>query len=184
MANMTRRGELEGGLLGPLDPFRMLREMMQADPFSGMAPLAGGERSFAPRVEVKETKDGFLFHADLPGVRGEDVDISVTGNRLTISGKREEERRQEDERYFAYERSYGDFSRSFVLPEGVNLEGVQADMKDGVLSVIVPKRAEVQPKKIPVGGVKTAEQGRTGDAATTKPPESGVKSGEQRRKTG
>lgn len=131
------------------DPVRMMREMMGADPFGGLvAPMSG---MFAPDVEIKETKDAYVFRADLPGVRPEDVEVSVVGNRLTVSGKREEEKRQEDDRYFAYERSYGSFSRSFVLPEHGDLDKLRASMESGVLEIVVPKRAEMQPRRIEIG---------------------------------
>lgn len=94
------------------------------------------------------------------GVRDEDLEISLTGNRLTVSGKREEEHRQEDERYYAYERSYGSFSRSFTLPEGGDVEHAQADMSNGVLTVTIPKKPEVQPKTIEVNKLQAGEKAR------------------------
>ena len=99
---------------------------------------------------MKETKDAYLFKADLPGVKDEDLDISLTGNRLTVSGHREEEKRDEGDRYYAFERSYGTFSRSFTLPEGVDTEHANAELKDGVLTISLSKRPEVKPKKIEV----------------------------------
>jgi HSP20 family protein len=146
--------------LRALDPFRMIRDMMSLDPFAGLvAPMS---EMFAPDIEIKETKDAYLIRADLPGVRDEDLDVSITGNRLTVSGRREEEERQEDDRYFAYERSYGTFSRSFVLPEGADLDKVKAELKAGVLQLNVPKRAEMQARKVEIGGAKEAkpEQGK------------------------
>jgi HSP20 family protein len=106
---------------------------------------------------VKETKDAYVFKADLPGIREEDLDISLTGNRLTVSGKREEEKREEDDRFYAYERSYGSFSRSFTLPEGIDVEHAQADLNDGVLTVSVPKKPEVKPKKIEVKKLRSGK---------------------------
>jgi len=108
--------------------------------------------AFVPTFDVKETKDSFVFRADLPGVKDSDVDISLTGNRLTISGRRQEENKEEGEQFYAYERSYGSFSRSFTLPEGIDAEHVQADLKDGVLTVVLPKKPEVQPKRIALKG--------------------------------
>jgi len=93
-----------------------------------------------------------------PGVREEDLDISLTGNRLTVSGKREEEHREEDDRYYAYERSYGSFSRSFTLPEGGDVDHARADLSNGVLTVTLPKRPEVQPKKIEVKKLQPGEK--------------------------
>ena len=89
-----------------------------------------------------------MFTADLPGVKEKDLDLSLTGNRLTVSGKREEEKKEEDERWFTYERSYGAFSRSFTLPDGVDTEHVGAELKEGVLRVSIPKKPELKPRKI------------------------------------
>jgi HSP20 family protein len=106
--------------------------------------------TFAPSFEVKETKDGYVFKADVPGVKESDLDVTVTGNRLAISGKREAEHKEQTDTFYTYERSYGAFTRSFTLPEGVQSESVVADLKDGVLTVSVKKRPELQPKKVPV----------------------------------
>jgi HSP20 family protein len=84
-------------------------------------------------------------------VKEENIDVSLTGNRLTISGTREEETRDQNDRYHAYERSYGSFARSFSLPEGIDADHIQADMKNGVLSVTLPKRPEIQPRRIGIG---------------------------------
>jgi HSP20 family protein len=148
MANITRRGQSAGDV--GLDPVRLMREMLQWDPFAEMLPstVERGGGGFQPRFEVKETRDSYVFKADLPGVKEEDVDISLTGNRLTVSGKREGEERSEGERYFAYECTYGAFSRSFTMPDDVDAEHVHAELKDGVLTLVVPKRPEAQPRKI------------------------------------
>ena len=155
MSNIIRRREgLERSqpATGVWDPWRVMRSMLEWDPFERMAEMApyAGERMFAPTFDVKETGDSYIFRADLPGVKEDDLDISLTGNRLTVSGKREMEERKEGERYFAFERSYGSFTRTFTLPEGIDSESVRAEMKDGVLTLTVPKKPEVQPKKISV----------------------------------
>ena len=78
------------------------------------------------------------------------MQIALTGNRLTISGQREQEQKSEGEQYYASEISYGSFTRSFTLPDGTDPDNVRADMKAGVLSVTVPKKPEVQPRKIEI----------------------------------
>ena len=100
--------------------------------------------------EVKESKTGYLFKADVPGVKEADIDITVTGNRLTISGKREAERQEESDRFFAYERSFGSFTRTFTLPSSADTSTVQAELKDGVLTVAVNRKAEMQPQKVQI----------------------------------
>jgi HSP20 family protein len=111
-----------------------------------------GARGFAPTFEVKETKDAYVFKADLPGLAESDVQIHMTGNVLTVTGERKQESVQEGERYFAIERGYGQFSRSFSLPDGTDAENVTANLKDGVLTLRVPKKPEVQARRITIGG--------------------------------
>jgi HSP20 family protein len=189
MPNIIRRRGRESGLLGRLadplrigsltDPLRsdaldMMREMLGWDPFQEMAPIGAlPGRAFSPDVEFRETKDAFVFTADLPGVDEEDIDVSVTGNRIDISGKREEETREEDERYYAYERSYGSFCRSFTLPAGANADEVRADFKNGVLTVRLPKLAEARPKRIELHSAKQLEQGEKQPEQAEKQPAQG-----------
>ncbi len=130
------------------DPFR---EMTPFTPFASRAPVA----TFAPQFEVKETKDAFIFKADLPGVEEKNIDVSLTGNRLTVSGLRDQEERDEGERFFAYERAYGNFTRAFTLPDGIDGDQVSADLRDGVLTLHIAKKPEHQPKKI---SIKVAEK--------------------------
>lgn len=137
------------------NPASMLRDLMRWDPFREMAPLfpnQGRDALFMPDVDVKETPEAYIFKADLPGIAEEDIEVSLTGNRMTLSGKREEERREEKETYFACERSCGSFSRTFTLPAETEPDKARADLKNGVLTVSVPKKPEVQPKTIPVQG--------------------------------
>jgi HSP20 family protein len=134
-----------------LDPFRLMRELLRWDPLRELDMGLGIERPFVPSFDVKETKDAYVFRADLPGVKDEDVEISVTGNRLTISGHREQERENEGDQYYARESSYGNFVRSFTMPDGCDAEAVKAELRNGVLVVSVPKKPEMQAKRIPIG---------------------------------
>src|SRR5215204_3651769 len=116
MANIVRRNQGESREVAPrggfdpihrFDPFRIMGELLRWDPFSEFdrfGPGAGG--GYLPPVDVRETPDAFLFRADLPGVKEEDIDVSLTGNRLTITGHRQEEARNEADRHHAYECSY------------------------------------------------------------------------------
>lgn len=152
MANISRRGtgsELPS-LFGGWDPFQVMDTLLRFDPRVEQ-PAARRPEAFSPRFDVKEVKQGFQFKADLPGVKEEDLDISLTGTHLTVSGKRDVEERKEEDNYFLYERSFGSFSRTFTLPQTADTEHVRADLKDGVLTVLVPKKSEAQPRKISVG---------------------------------
>ena len=137
--------------LTPFHPLRSLRELLSWDPFQEMAPLLPVDvHRVIPPFEVRETKDRFLFLADLPGVEAKDIEINLTGNRLTITGTRVDKTEKEEGEYYARERSYGRFTRSFTLPEGADLSAVQANLSAGVLTIVFPKLPAVQPKKIPV----------------------------------
>ena len=154
MANLIRKNEgtQPERLPREWEPFRLMRELVGWDPFAEMMPAYGQELTgFVPRFEVKETKDAYLFKADLPGIDEKDLEITLTGNRLTVGGKREAEERKENETWYAYERSYGTFSRSFTLPDGADVEHAVADLKSGVLAITVPKKPEHQPRKISLG---------------------------------
>ena len=157
MANIVRRnsGQEVAQNSGGWDPFRVVRDAFRWDPFREIEAALGGEyrsvSSFLPTFDVKETKDAYIFRADLPGVKEADLEISLTGSRLAISGHREQESREQGETYYATERSYGAFSRAFTLPDGIDGDNVNAELKNGVLHVTIPKKPEVQPRRITIG---------------------------------
>jgi HSP20 family protein len=135
------------------DPWRTMRALLAWDPFREMAPfplLEDRAAAFAPAFDVKETKDAYQFKADVPGIQEKDLEVTMTGNRLTVGGKREQEKEERHDRYYAYERNYGSFSRSFTLPDGADTDKLSASLEHGVLVISVPKKPEVQPKKIAV----------------------------------
>jgi HSP20 family protein len=133
------------------EPFRMMNDLMNWDPFREMAPFVQPlHTEFFPDFEVKETKEGFVFKADVPGVKDNDLEVTLTGNRLTIAGKREAEKREHTDTFYTYERTYGTFTRAFTMPEGIDPTAVFADLKDGVLTINLRKLPELQPKKIEI----------------------------------
>jgi HSP20 family protein len=175
MANIVRRQQSPSNVATrtptqPFDPLRLFRDLLRWDPFAQMMP-AELERplgNFVPNFEIRETDDAYIFKADLPGVADADLEISLSGNRLTVSGKRESESRDESERYYAYERAYGTFTRSFTLPEEIDANNVGASLDNGVLTVHVPKPPESQPKKITLGEAKGS--GQTQPASSQQKP--------------
>jgi HSP20 family protein len=137
------------------DPFQLMRELIGWDPLarSGGWRWAGEEGSLqAAAFDVRETKDAYVFEVDVPGFREEDIDINVTGNRLTISGRRESGDVDESDTYYCRERSYGSFTRSFTLPEGIDADEIQARLEKGTLELRVPKKPEAKPKRISLRG--------------------------------
>ena len=134
-----------------LEPFRLMRNLLRWDPYRDFGFPEEGAGTFLPSFDVKETSDAYVFTADMPGIRKEDLDIQLAGNRLSISGKREAESSSEEGRSYSQERSFGTFSRSFSLPEEVEPAKVAAELRDGVLHLMVPKSPEVRPQKITIG---------------------------------
>lgn len=138
---------------GEWDPFEYLREFLHFSPFQDLPRRwlnADMGLAFAPRFDVREDPDCFVIKADMPGLRQADIEISLTNNRLCVSGHREDERIEESKSYAMRERTFGSFSRDFVLPESIDADRIEARMQDGVLDIKVPKRAESKPKKIPL----------------------------------
>jgi HSP20 family protein len=105
---------------------------------------------FAPATDVVETESGFELAIDLPGVKLEDVSIEIADRVLKIEGERRSEREDNDGQVRRYERSFGRFSRSFTLGAHIDDQQISAKMKDGVLIVALPKKAEVQPRKVEI----------------------------------
>jgi HSP20 family protein len=158
LAVTKRNGGESLRLRRDLEPLRLMREMLGLDPFRELVPLMpAGIAGLAPAFEVKETKDAYVFKADLPGVKESDLEVTVAGNRLTIAGKRESEKEDENDTYYAYERSYGSFTRTFSLPDQVDTTRVKAELKGGELAVIVPKAAAAMPTKVPVAADEKAK---------------------------
>ncbi len=113
------------------------------------------EKGFAvadwqPKVDISESDDALEVKVDLPGIKPEDVDISVADNRLTIKGERKEEKETKEKTVHRIERSYGSFFRSIALPAGTDPDQVSAQSDNGVITVTLPKPSEAQGKKIAV----------------------------------
>jgi len=103
-----------------------------------------------PAVDLYEDKENFVVRAEVPGMKKEDIDISLHEGVLTISGERKQEKKHEEEDIYRSERFFGRFHRTISLPRGVSGEKVSASYKDGILTVTLPKAEEAKPKQIPV----------------------------------
>ncbi len=128
--------------------------------FSGEEGLLGG--NWAPSVDIYEDQNSITLEADLPGLKPGDFNLSIENYRLTLSGERKFEKEKKGDNWRRVERSYGGFTRVFSLPSTVNVEAVNAEFKDGVLRVTLPKREEVKARQIQVqvvegDGAKAAE---------------------------
>lgn len=110
-----------------------------------MAKPAEPVMNWFPVVDIKETDNAVVLHAELPGLRKEDINIHVDKGVLHVSGKREFEKKEENEKWHRVERSYGSFHRSFRLPENVKESDIAANCENGVLTVTVPKEKKQEP---------------------------------------
>ncbi len=152
----------------PWRPFQELEEMERRfDEIFGRALLPRvwrrlpvEEKGWAPPIEMFEKEDRFVVKAELPGMREEEVDVSVVGDTLNIKGERKAESEVKEEDYYCCERSYGSFFRSIALPTNVDAEKIAASFEDGVLEINLPKAAEVKPKKITISAKKREKSGR------------------------
>ena len=121
------------------------------DEFFGMP--RGENMIWGPNVDITETPDSYEIHAELPGVKQDDVKINLNNNVLTISGEKRQEIREEGDKRdnpLRIERSYGRFERSFALPTSVNSDAVKADYEDGVLNIVLPKAEGSKSRPIPI----------------------------------
>ena len=105
---------------------------------------------WSPLVDIKETKNNYEVHAELPGMSKEAIAITMSGNTLTLSGERKREEAQEDENYHRLERYYGTFTRSFSFPSEVDAEGIDAVFENGVLCIAIPKKVADKPRPIEI----------------------------------
>ena len=103
-----------------------------------------------PLMNVTESKDNYYVRAELPGIKADELDISVTGNTLSISGERKIPSEDEKAQYHRREREAGKFSRIISLPSQVDTKRVEAHCADGILTVVLPKAEEAKPKQIAV----------------------------------
>ena len=149
------------------DPFQdvlSLREAMnQLVEESFVRPTAGQSgQNFVPALDLSETPEGYLVEAALPGVKPEDVEVTVENNVLTIKGETRQETDSKQRNFHRIERRFGSFQRTIGLPTTVKADAIKADLTNGVLRLEIPKAEEVKPRKISVnvGENKALEVGR------------------------
>lgn len=140
----------------PFSTIRRLQDEMNRA-FGGGAPSTDDNSTsvvshWVPAVDIHEEAERYVISADVPGVDPESIDVSMENGVLTISGERRSERSEERAGGARrVERVYGNFYRRFALPDSADAENVQARSVHGVLEVVIPKKAQIQPKKIKVG---------------------------------
>ncbi len=154
------------------DPFRELSALQdRVNRLFQESTGAGSENSlltagaFVPAVDVYEDEHDLRLKLEVPVIEEKDLDIHIENNVLTVRGERKFEKEEKEENFHRIERRYGSFARSFSLPNTVDQEKVSADYKNGVLTVILAKRAEAKPKQIKVNVGQSALEGKKTVAA-------------------
>jgi HSP20 family protein len=141
------------------DPYREFRTVQdRMSRILGTTPARGDRDeelslgTWMPPVDIVEETDQIVLTAELPGFKESDVEIQLEGGVLTLRGERKLEERKEGKNYHRVERSYGQFVRSFTLPNNVDRDNIRASFADGLLHIELPKREEARPRQIKIGG--------------------------------
>lgn len=134
----------------PWSLLNQLQKELERSPEDKAGESSVATAEWAPAVDIKEEVDKFVIHADIPGVKPEDIEVSMEAGVLTVKGQKESEAKTEKEGYKRVERSYGSFYRRFSLPDSADGDAINAKSKYGVLEIIIPKREAVKPKRIDV----------------------------------
>lgn len=136
-----------------MTPLEELRNEMDRI-FDDMVPFSwreeNGKDYWTPSTDMIETEDAYMITVDLPGANKNDIKISVQDHRLTVSGERREEKKEEKENYLRRERYRGSFLRTFTLPESVREDKIKAGFENGVLEIRVPKSEKTKPKTVQI----------------------------------
>ena len=127
-------------------------------------PTNGGAQRWLPAMDLVEAEDHFVLKADLPGLTEEDVAIEVQDNVLSISGERKGDYERKERGFVRLERSFGKFTRTLSLPEGIDADRIAASFEKGVLEVHIPKPEERKPRRISIGGNQGAIEGTAQEA--------------------
>ncbi|MBK1692221.1 Hsp20/alpha crystallin family protein [Ectothiorhodospira mobilis] len=139
------------------EPWSLLNQLSRELDRLNPSGMAGGEEPAAtsdwmPAVDIREEKDAYVLHADVPGVDPKDIEVHMENGVLTIRGERKAESTEERENYKRVERVRGSFYRRFSLPDTADAERISARSANGVLEVHIPKQEKVQPRRITVEG--------------------------------
>jgi HSP20 family protein len=118
--------------------------------FNSLWEQPSAAQRWMPAMDLVETEDHYLLKADLPGMKEEDVAIEFSDGTLTISGERRADYERAEKGFFRLERSFGNFSRSLTLPDGIDPDRIDASFHDGVLEVTIPKPEQRKPRRIAV----------------------------------
>ena len=140
-------------LLTKFDPMREFKDLEERLSSALNLPDTSSEfSSFKPSINTREGEYAYHIEVDLPGVKKDDISVDIKDDVLTISGQRKTKKEVKEKDYYKMESSYGKFQRSFTLPDNIDAENIEANSKDGVLEVVVPKmeKSKKETKKIKI----------------------------------
>ena len=150
------RAEVTPATRGGIQPFWELSRIRSEinrlfeEPYGLMTPSTSFFEGWSPAVDIYEDKDKYLVKAELPGLKKEDIEVSLDGNTLILSGERKRDEEKKEGEVYRSECYFGRFQRNLTLAQPVQEDKIQAQYKDGVLTVTLPKSEEGKPKHIPV----------------------------------
>ena len=127
---------------------RLFENFFNDFPFNGS--LTESRENWMPSVDILEKDGNLILRAELPGMTEKQIDLKVEGDTLILKGERKMESEDKKENYHRIESFHGSFTRTFRLPETVDIHKISADYKDGILTVTLPQKPEVKPREIPV----------------------------------
>ena len=163
------------------DPFAEMMSLREAmnrlfeesfvRPGSAMQP-AGGPMGLS--IDLRENEDNYVLEAAVPGLKPDDIDISVLGNQVTLQGETKQEQDRQGERYHLRERRFGRFQRTVSLPTAVQADQATAEFRDGMLILTLPKAQETRPRRIPIGRGGQQQIETTAQAGASQPPVGGA----------
>ncbi len=135
------------------DPWKDLRDEIDRvfDSFFGRYPVSSEhEGYYVPAIDVEETENEYIVKAELPGLKKDDIKISLREDSITISGERKKEKEEKGKTYHRVEMAYGKFVRTIQLPEEIQPDKAKAEYKNGILTVTLPKSEKAKPKEIEI----------------------------------
>jgi HSP20 family protein len=156
MANLARWDPFQD-LLAIQDEMNQLFGQATGQAGRGTGEVAS--RAWAPALDIAERNDAYVVTVEVPGIKPEQLDITLENGALTISGERRFESETKDKQFHRIERRYGAFRRSISLPDRVKADAVEASFQDGLLQVVVPKAEEAKPKRIEVRAGRPSVEG-------------------------
>lgn len=148
-----------------IDPFRELASLQDRFTtfFENLSDVSAKDQlatgTFVPAVDIYEDEHNLVLKLEVPGLNEEDLNVSLENNTLTVTGERKFEKEEKEENFHRIERRYGSFTRTFRLPNTVDVEKVEAGYDKGILKITLGKRAEAKPKQIKVGNGQKTLQG-------------------------